>query len=166
MPDHPQTNSNLWILYALLGALFAGVVQVMSKPAGDKIGANPVSLIRTVVMLVFFMIVVAWPLLASTKYGGTTRPAGETASLAMAGGWKSPLIFALGAGLASSLSWLFGYKALKLSAVAPSYSLDKLSLVFGIALAVIFLGERPTGWNWLGVVTMIGGAYLATMKSA
>jgi drug/metabolite transporter (DMT)-like permease len=33
----------------------------------------------------------------------------------------------------------------------------------GILLAVILLGERPTFVNWVGIVLITGGAYLATM---
>ena len=29
-------------------------------------------------------------------------------------------------------------------------------------LAVILLGERPSGWNWLGIAMIAVGAYLAT----
>jgi uncharacterized membrane protein len=35
----------------------------------------------------------------------------------------------------------------------------------GIILAVICLSERPSAINWLGIVLMTGGAYLAAMKT-
>ena len=33
----------------------------------------------------------------------------------------------------------------------------------GVVLAVIFLGERPSAWNWTGIAIMIAGAYLVTI---
>ena len=66
-------------------------------------------------------------------------------------------------GLATSLSWFFGYKALKLVGVSKSYPIDKLSVVIGVLLAVWLFGERPNGWNWGGIGLMVLGAALVTI---
>ena len=159
--------SNLWILYALLGAVFAGVVQVMSKPAGDKLGPNPVNFIRAIVMVAFFAVVVGWSYFAPKAIDGATAAAADPAAQSARNlSMRFAIALALGSGIASSLSWFFGYRALRLSAVANSYSLDKLSLVFGVVLAVIFLGERPGLLNCGGIALMLAGAYLVTLKPA
>lgn len=158
--------SNLWILYALLGAVFAGVVQVMSKPAGDKLGPNPVNLIRACVMVLFFIGVVSWSHFAPKAIDGANNAAGPAGHAVRNLSVRLAVVLALGSGIASSLSWFFGYRALRLSAVANTYSLDKLSLVFGVLLAVIFLGERPGLLNCGGIVLMLVGAYLVTLKPA
>lgn len=154
--------TQLWIVYALLGALFAGVVQVMSKPAGDRIGPNPINFIRAVVMFLFFAGVLVYMRLSTHKL--ITPKLDEHGHNVSGISLRTALLLAIGGGVASSLSWLFGYQALRLSAVANSYSLDKLSLVFGVILAIVFLGERPSVPNYIGIVLMTGGAYLVTLK--
>jgi drug/metabolite transporter (DMT)-like permease len=34
---------------------------------------------------------------------------------------------------------------------------------FAVILAVLVLGDRPSGWNWLGVVLIVAGGYLASL---
>lgn len=159
-------SSNVWILYAVLGALFAAVVQVTSKPAVDRLGGNPVNLIRAVVMVVFFVGVVAVEAFlrsrGSTPDSDATRPATGPVAKLMQDGAGMAVTLALASGVAAGLSWLFGYKALKLSEVSKSYPLDKLSVAFGVILAMVFLGDRPSGINWVGIGLMLGGAYLVT----
>ena len=61
---------------------------------------------------------------------------------------------------------LFYFNALRLAEVSRVAPIDKLSTPIVVVLAVLFLGERPTGWNWLGVVVMIVGAYLVSLRPA
>jgi transporter family protein len=59
---------------------------------------------------------------------------------------------------------LFQFNALKLGDAALVSSIERLSLVFAIVLAVVFLKEQL---NWkiiLGAVLMIGGAVLITLS--
>ena len=45
-------------------------------------------------------------------------------------------------------------------------TLDMLSVVFAVVLAVTFLKERPTAFNWAGIALMLIGAYCVAHKSA
>jgi transporter family protein len=67
-------------------------------------------------------------------------------------------------GVAAGMSWLFGYKALQLSKVAKTAPLDKLSMPLAVVLAMIFLQERPTGMNWLGIALMVVGAFFVAQS--
>jgi transporter family protein len=49
----------------------------------------------------------------------------------------------------------------EVSKVAP---IDKLSMPLSIVVAVLLLGERPSGINWVGVGLMGVGAYLVAYK--
>ena len=69
-------------------------------------------------------------------------------------------------GVAGGLSWIFVFRAIALADVSKVAPIDKLSLPLGILLAVIVLRERPTLINWLGIVMITAGAYLAVMKNA
>ena len=75
-----------------------------------------------------------------------------------------PVAIAL-SGLAGTISWLFGFKALAspggdVSRVMP---IDKLSVPLAAILAFAFLRERPSAWNWIGIVLIAFGAYLSAL---
>ena len=57
------------------------------------------------------------------------------------------------------MSWTFGYQALQLSNVVKAGTVDKLSVVFAILLAILFLKERPSALNWAGVGLVLVGVY-------
>ena len=67
-------------------------------------------------------------------------------------------------GVAAGMSWVFGYKALQISKVAKTAPIDKLSMPIAVVLAMIFLRERPTGINWLGIGLMIVGAFFVAQS--
>lgn len=165
-----MTDNTRWIWFAVFGAFFAAVTQVVSKPASDRLGPNVVSLVRAVVMTTLFIAVVFYESRHPGSTGGGANVDGSEHKPDQDGPSRltQPLIYALalGGGVAASLSWFFGYKALRLAGVSKTYPIDKLSVAMAVVLAVIFLGERPSGVNWAGIALMIGGAYLVTMKSA
>ncbi len=147
-----MTDNTRWIVYALLGAVFAALVQITSKKAFNvtKIDSATVNLIRVAVAMAFFSVVIGyetWIEKSRQLVGVIDRP------MKVAVGWV------VASGIAGALSWHYGYKALKLADVSQTYPLDKLSVALGVILAVIFLHERPSGWNWIGIGLMVLGAY-------
>ena len=136
-----------WVVFALGSALFAGVTTVLAKIGVERVPSNLATFIRTVVILAFIALLIAvrreWP-----KPGQLT---------------SRSVIFLVLSGLTTGLSWLCYYRALQrgpASAVAP---LDKLSLIVAVVLAVLFLGERLTAWQWLGASLMTAGAILLVL---
>jgi transporter family protein len=69
-------------------------------------------------------------------------------------------------GIAGAVSWLFYFKAIQLGSVSKVAPIDKLSMPFAVILAVVLLGDRPSGWNWLGIALIVGGAYLAALPAS
>jgi transporter family protein len=68
------------------------------------------------------------------------------------------------AGIAGALSWLFYFLALKTGLATKVVAIDRLSLVFVIIFAAIFLGEK-LGWkSVLGALLMVAGAIIITLK--
>ena len=68
------------------------------------------------------------------------------------------------AGIAGALSWLFYFFALKQGFASRVAAIDRLSLVFVVVLAAVFLGET-LGWkSALGALLMVAGALLITLK--
>ena len=63
-------------------------------------------------------------------------------------------------GLAGAASWVFNFLALREGPAGPVQALDRLSLIFTLLLAAIFLAERLTGRILLGGALMVAGALL------
>lgn len=88
------------------------------------------------------------------------------------GNWQEPSsvstrswLFLVLSGLATGASWICYFRALKLGDAARVAPIDKLSVVFVSVFAVLFLGERLTFPNWLGVVMIAGGAVLVAYRA-
>ena len=135
-----------WIWFALAGAFFAAVSNVLSKPALDHLDVAVANTVRAVTMLMVLAI-------ATTIQGGWSTLPGQP--------FRAWLFISL-AGVAAALSWLFGYKALQLTDVNNSYPIDKLSVVFAVLLAMIFLKEKVSLVNWIAIAVMLIGGYLVT----
>ena len=138
-----------WVLYALAGAFFAAVSNVLSKPALDGLEVSVANTVRAAVMLLVLAV--------------ATTASGHWATLP--GAPRSALLLIVLAGVAAAASWFCGYEALKLASVHNSYPVDKLSVVFAVLLAVIFLGERPSLTNLGGIGLMLVGGWLVTRQA-
>jgi transporter family protein len=77
---------------------------------------------------------------------------------------KNAWIFLLAAGVFTSLSTLFSYKALSLGPASYVATIERSSLVIAIVLSVIFLKEKLTWQIVVGGAVMIGGALLITLS--
>jgi transporter family protein len=66
-------------------------------------------------------------------------------------------------GVAGGLSWLWGFMALQSGGEASLVNaIDRLSLVFLLVLATIFLGEKLTWMKALGALVVSLGVFLMT----
>ncbi|MDR1531490.1 MAG: EamA family transporter [Clostridiales bacterium] len=125
----------MWILYAILSALFAALTSILAKIGIENVNSNLATAIRTAVVLVM-----AWGIVFVT---GRHNEVGNISQ-------KSWLFLAL-SGIATGLSWLFYYKALQTGDVSKVVPIDKFSVVISMALAFIILGEAAN------LKTIIGG---------
>ena len=73
------------------------------------------------------------------------------------------MIFLVLSGIATGISWLFYFRALQLGNASQVAPIDKLSLVFTIILAAIFLKEKLSFQVALGAILMSLGAILITL---
>jgi bacterial/archaeal transporter family protein len=137
-----------WLSWALLSALFAGLTAVLAKVGVEKIDSNLATAIRTTVVLVF-----SWAIALAVV------PAGAFAAMP-----RRAWIFLTLSGLATGASWLCYFRALQLGEASRVAPIDKLSVVFAIALAVVFLRERLTWQQWLGGGLIVAGALVIAWK--
>ena len=89
----------------------------------------------------------------------------------LTGKWQNPatlpartLLFLGLSGAATGASWLCYFRALQIGDAARVAPIDKLSVVFVAVFAVLFLGERLSVVNWLGLAMMAGGALLVAQR--
>lgn len=134
-----------WLLYALLSAAAASLVGIFGKVGMKDVDSNLATTIRSVVMTVFLV--------------GVCSALGVWSKVSTLGGRAIGMIVL--SGLAGALSWLFYFKAIQAGTVAQVAPIDKLSMPLAVVLAVLILGERPSGLNWFGISLIAFGAYLA-----
>ena len=137
-----------WPFWALASAVFAAMTAILAKVGVEGVGSNLATFIRTVVILAFAALI-----------------------LTLAGEWRAPgeisrrsWLFLVLSGLATGASWLCYFRALKLGEAARVAPIDKLSVVFVAVIAVLFLGEKLSPLNWLGVALIAGGAVLVAVR--
>lgn len=137
-----------WYAWAILAAAFAALTAIFGKVGVQDINPDFATLIRTAVILA-----VAAALVAAT---GAWQPLSTIA--------QKSWIFLVLSGLATGASWLCYYRALKVGQAAQVAPIDKLSIVLVAVFATLFLGEKLTLKNWLGVAMIAGGALLVAAR--
>ena len=67
--------------------------------------------------------------------------------------------FLILSGLATGASWVCYFRALQVGEASQVAPVDELSLLLGAGFAFVFLGERPSLREWLGIA-MVGAGVL------
>ena len=128
----------MWIIYALLSAVFAALTAILAKAGIVNVNSNLATALRTVVVLVM-----AWAVVFVT---------GKHADIGTIGGKN--LLFLFLSGVATGLSWLCYDRALQLGGASKVIPIDRFSLVIAMALAFVVLKESLT------LKAIIGGALI------
>lgn len=119
------------------------------SPGAAEIDSNLATAVRSVVMTVFLVAVCS--LLGVWSKIGTLHG-------------KAILMIVL-SGMAGAISWLFYFRAIQIGKVSQVAPIDKLSMPFAVVLAVLILRDRPSTLNWLGVLLIVAGGYLASLPA-
>ena len=137
-----------WQVWALLSAVFAALTAILAKVGVEDVDPDVATFVRTLVIVV----VLGALLFMSGQKVGIISP-------------RSYLFLTL-SGLATGASWLCYFRALKLGDAAQVAPLDKLSVVLVAIFAVIFLGERLTIRDTVGIALITVGAFLVATARA
>jgi len=142
----PESQS--WLLWALLSAVFAAATAILAKIGLEGIDSDYATLVRTTVILVML-----------------------AAFVCATGKWRDPaslpyrsLLFLTLSGLATGASWVCYFRALKLGEAYRVAPIDKLSVVLVAIFAMVFLGERPALKDWAGIACVGVGVLLLGLK--
>jgi len=138
----------MWVLWAVLAAISAALVIVLTKAGLKNVDSSLAFAIQSVLILA-----ITW---------GVVLYQGNFSDLK--GIEKNAWIFLLVAGVCTSLSTLFSYKALSMGPASYVATIERSSLVIAIVLSIIFLKEKVTWQIVVGGVVMIAGAVLIALS--
>lgn len=136
-----------WVFWALLSALFAAGTAVFAKIGVENIDSDLATFIRT--------------LIVAGVLAGLLAATGRLQSVAVT---PRTWAFLTLSALATGGSWLCYFRALKLGDAARVAPIDKLSVVLVALIGAIFLGERLSTVNWLGVALIAAGAVMVASR--
>ena len=126
-------SASNWLFWALLSAVFAALTAIFAKVGLEAVNSDLATLIRTFVIMVVLM-----------------------GFVYVTGTWSNPFdltsktwLFLVLSGLATGVSWVCYFRALKIGEVSQVAPVDKLSLVLVAIFAFAFLNERPSVREWL-----------------
>ncbi len=137
----------MWFVYALLSAVFAALTSILAKVGIDGVNSKLATAIRTVVV-----VAMAWGMvfITNTQGGLSEIP-------------RKSWIFLILSGLATGGSWLCYYRAVQLGEVSKVAPIDKLSVVFTMVLAAIFLHEELTVKTIIGCLLIAAGTLIMVL---
>jgi transporter family protein len=137
-----------WQFWAVLSAVFAALTAIFAKIGVENVNSDFATFIRTIVILGCL----AAFLFATDQFQSPGSIPNRT------------YVFLVLSGFATGASWVCYFRALKLGNAAQVAPIDKLSVVLVAIFAVMFLGERPSLPNWLGIFLIAAGAVLIAIK--
>lgn len=138
------TGTQIYILYAILGAVFAALTSILAKVGMEDVDSNTATFLRTMVILIF-----AW---AIVIFQGKHK---EMKRISRKG-----YLFLILSGVATGLSWLCYFAALALGKVSVVAPIDKFSVVLTMILGFIFLKEKAAKRTMIGGIVITAGTVL------
>lgn len=138
----------IWLPLALISAFTAALVAIFGKIGVAGIDSAVATMLRAAFMFLILLVFV----LASGRFGHISAISGRS------------MLFIVISGAVGALSWLMYFWALKVGDASKVVPIDRLSLLFAVAIAAIFLGEK-LGWkSGVGAVLMVAGSLLIVAK--
>ena len=137
----------MWFVFALLSALFAAATSILAKVGIEGVPSNLATALQTAVVLAM-----SWVMVFVTKQqGGISAITPKS--------W----LFLILSGLATGASWLCYYRAIQLGEVSKVVPIDKLSVIFTLVLAFVFLHEKMTLKSVVGCALIGAGTLLMVL---
>jgi len=137
----------MWMVFAFGSAIFAALTSILAKVGIEGVNSNLATAIRTVVV-----VIMAWVMVFITNAQG-----------GLPGISRKSWIFLILSGLATGASWMCYYKALQIGDASKVVPIDKLSVIFTLVLAFVFLHEEFTIKSLIGCVLIGGGTLLMVL---
>lgn len=134
----------MWVVFVLIGAVLAAISTVLSKAGLKNVDPSVAFAVQSVLI-----IIVSWGAVAAQSH------LSEVARID-----KKAWIFLTIAGVATAFSSLFTFRALKVGEASMVSPLERVSFIFAIILAAIFLKEKITLQIAGGGALILAGALI------
>lgn len=115
----------MWLIMAILSAIFAGLTSILAKCGIKKTDSDVATALRTIVVLLF-----SWVMVFIVGSAGAITDIST----------KS-LVFLILSGFATGASWICYFKALSMGDVNKVVPIDKSSTILSVLLAILLFGE-------------------------
>ena len=137
----------MWWLFALLSAVFAALTSILAKVGIENVDSTLATAIRTVAVVGMSWLMV---FITNTQSGISSIS-------------KKSWIFLILSGLATGASWLCYYKAIQMGDVSKVVPIDKLSVLFTLVLAFVFLHEEFNTKSLIGSILITAGTLVMAL---
>lgn len=137
----------MWLIFAILSSLFASIMTVLMKVGLKNLDSTLVTCLRTSIVFILLWIII---LIFNKQKEIKSININE---------WKYIVL----ASLATCLTWVFYFLALKQTTVSKVVAVDRLSIVFSIIFSVIFLKEKLTLMTLIGITILVIGTVLVIL---
>ena len=137
----------MWIIFAILSAVFASLTSILAKIGIDGVPSNLATGIRTIVV-----VAMAWVMVFITNQQNSILDIS-----------KKSWIFLILSGLATGTSWLCYYKALQMGEASKVIPIDKMSIVLTLIMAFLFLHEQFTCKSAVGSMLITLGTLIMVL---
>ena len=142
--DAKSSQGHLWMIYAILAAVFASLTSILAKIGITGVESNLGTAIRTAVVLIL-----SWSIVFARKK--------QTGLISID---KKELIFICLSGIATGASWLCYYYAIGHGDVSVVVPIDKLSILVTVAFSYIVFKEKLSRKAFIGLCMMVAGTLL------
>ena len=139
-----KQESKMWMLYAVLAAVFAALTSILAKMGISGVESNLGTAIRTGVVLIM-----AWVIVFAR---------GKQAQLKNID--KKELLFIGLSGIATGASWLCYYYAIQNGEVSVVVPIDKLSIIVTVIFSYFVFKEKLSKKAFAGLCLMVAGTLL------
>lgn len=134
----------MWLILSILSAFFAAVTSILAKIGIENVNSNLATAIRTLVV-----VIMSWLIVFITNSQTGIHDISNKS-------W----LFLILSGLATGLSWLCYYAAIKSGQVSKVVAVDKVSVILTFIMAFIFLGEKFTLKSIIGAILIGIGTFI------
>ena len=137
-----------WVIYAILSMIFAGITAILAKYGLENVNADLGLGVRTTTI---FLIITVMNLVGA-KYKDLSLLTGKQGFLLVA------------SGIATTLSWVFYYRAMKDGLVSYVAAIDKGSIVVTLLLSFLLFKEPMSPKVLLGGALVLAGLLVLVWK--
>ena len=141
-------SASNWFVWALLSAVFAALTAIFAKVGLEGVDSDLATLIRTFIIMAVLIGFVHFTRKWSNPFELSSRT------------W----LFLVLSGLATGASWVCYFRALKIGEASKVAPVDKLSILFVAVFAFLFLEERPSVREWVGILMVAAGVLVLGLK--